>query len=460
MATMPEVNDVQSRVNRTEVHSIVQPASEAEIHQALQQAVKLDVPVSIAGGRHSMGGQQFGTGTLLLDMQQYSGVVHFDRANGLIEVESGIMWPQLIQYLHENQDGQGVTWAVRQKQTGIDRVSIGGSLSSNIHGRGLKFPPFISDIESFKIINHAGDSLTCSRTENAELFSLAIGGYGLFGIVTHVTLRLVPRQVVKRMVEIIAVRNLLPRIEAALEEGFLYGDCQYSIDLEGDEEFHPGVFSCYKPVPDDTPVSEQKKQMAGADWAALYRLARTDKGKAFSQYEQFYLGTSGQVYWSDAHQLSTVFDGYNEAVASKPETEMITEIYVRAESLIPLMVDVRRDFVKHQVDMTYGTIRFIEPDTESFLPWATERLVCIVCNLHIVHTPEGLEKARADFRRIIDRVIEHGGRFFLTYHRWATREQVETCYPKFRDFLAAKLRYDPDRRFQSDWYRHYAGLFE
>lgn len=456
---MPEVNDVQSRVNRTQVHSILMPNTIEAVHSAIEEASRRKISVSIAGGRHSMGGQQFGTDTIHLDMRSFNSIVQFDRVNGLIEVESGIMWPELIRYLHENQDGQETVWSVRQKQTGIDKVSIGGSLSSNIHGRGLKFPPFNSDIESFRMINHAGDHLECSREQNSELFSLAIGGYGLFGVVTHVTLRLVPRQVVKRMVEIIAVRNLLPRIEAAMDEGFIYGDCQYSIDLAGDEEFHPGVFSCYKPVAADTPVPEQKKQMAPSDWAALYQLARTDKAKAFSQYEHFYLGTSGQVYWSDAHQLSNVFEGYNEAVAEKSETEMITEIYVRAESLIPLMVDVRRDFIKHQVDMTYGTIRFIEPDTDSFLRWATERSVCIVCNLHISHTPEGIRKAQADFRRIIDRVIEHGGRFFLTYHRWATREQVETCYPMFREFLEAKLRHDPDLRFQSDWYRHYADLF-
>ena len=456
---MLEVNDVQSRVNRTQVHSIEVPKSTADISRALERAVASSLPVSVAGGRHSMGGQQFMTGGVHLDMCQFDSVVSFDRATGVIEVESGIMWPALIRYLHENQDEAETVWAVRQKQTGIDNVSIGGSLASNIHGRGLRFPPFISDITSFRILDHSGQSILCSREANPELFSLAIGGYGLFGIVTHVSLQLVPRQVVKRMVEVIAVRNLIPRIESVIEEGFLYGDCQYSIDLSGDEEFHPGVFSCYRPVPDETPVPEQRKQMAGSDWAALYRLARTDKAKAFSQYEQFYLGTSGQVYWSDAHQLSNVFEGYNEAVESKPETEMITEIYVRADQLIPLMVDVRRDFIKHQVDMTYGTIRFIEEDTESFLPWATERCVCIVCNLHIAHTPEGIKKAKADFRRIIDRVIEYGGRFFLTYHRWATRDQVEACYPRFKEFLAAKRRYDPEERFQSDWYRHYAQLF-
>ncbi|MEC7351642.1 MAG: FAD-binding oxidoreductase, partial [Planctomycetota bacterium] len=309
---MPLVNDVQSRVNQTEVREIVAPRSVEEIHRALERASEESLAISVAGGRHSMGAQQFGTGNLHLDLSEYRGIVDFDRSRGIIEVESGIMWPELIRYLHENQQGSETVWAVRQKQTGIDNVSIGGSLASNIHGRGLKFPPFISDIDSFRILDHAGNQLRCCRTEHSELFSLAIGGYGLFGVVTHVSLRLVPRQVVKRMVEVIAVRNLIPRIEAAVEEGFLYGDCQYSIDLSGDEEFHPGVFSCYKPVPDDTPVPEQRKQMAGSDWAALYRLARTDKARAFSQYEQFYLGTSGQVYWSDAHQLSNVFEGYNE----------------------------------------------------------------------------------------------------------------------------------------------------
>ena len=65
-----------------------------------------------------------------------------------------------------------------------------------------------------------------------------------------------------------------------------------------------------------------------------------------------------------------------------------------------------------------------------------------------------------DAYSIIDRAIEHGGRFFLTYHRWATRDQVETCYPKFQAFLKKKIEYDPSLRFQSDWYRYYSTLFE
>ncbi len=456
---MPVVNDIQSQLNRTQVHSIVIPRTEEEILEALRRAEQLDLAISVAGGQHSMGGQQFGTGTILLDLREFNAIVDFDREQGLLTMQSGLMWPDLIAYLHSEQPGGQSGWAIRQKQTGVDNVSIGGSLSSNIHGRGLKFPPLISDIESFQLINHAGQTLVCSRQENRDLFSLVVGGYGLFGVVTQVTLRLVPRQVVKRQVEVIAVKKLLLNVEAALEDGFVYGDCQYSVNLEADEEFHPGVFSCYKPVDGVLPASEPTRHMSSSDWAALYRLARTNKEKAFSQYEQYYLGTSGQVYWSDSHQLSNVIEGYIEAVGQTKETEMITEVYVTRENLVPFMQAVRRDFVQHEVDMTYGTIRFIEPDTESFLAWATDRFVCIVCNLHVVHTPEGLAKAQADFGRIIDRVIEYQGRFYLTYHRWATRQQVETCYPQFPEFLQLKLKYDPRERFQSDWYRHYAELF-
>ncbi len=60
---------------------------------------------------------------------------------------------------------------------------------------------------------------------------------------------------------------------------------------------------------------------------------------------------------------------------------------------------------------------------------------------------------------MIDLVIERGGSYFLTYHKFATRAQVEACYPEFPRFLAKKTEYDPEERFQSDWYVHHAGLF-
>lgn len=462
-ATGIEVNDVQSQLNATWVRRIVWPDSLDALQAAIRQAARERIGVSVSGGRHSMGGQQFGFDTVLLDMTGMTRVLRFDRERGLIEVEAGIEWPELIGWLEREQAGDPAPWGVRQKQTGVDEVSLGGSLASNIHGRGLRFPPLIGDVESFVLVDARGVAHTCSRRENAELFSLAIGGYGLFGVIAHVTLRLAPRTRVERVVEIIRVRDFMTRIDQRIADGFSYGDCQYSTDLGSEVEEHPGVFSCYRAVPAETPIAAGQKSLSYGQWIELYRLARTDKRRAFEVYSQHYLSTNGQVYWSDAGQLAGTLDFYHEGVRENAKrqrgTEMITEAYVRRENLIDFLGDVRHDFIEHDVDPTYGTIRLIERDDESFLAWAREACVCVVCNLHVVHTPAGKEKAIADFRRIIDRAIQHGGRFFLTYHRWATRAQIETCYPMFVDFLRLKQRYDPEERFQSDWYRHAKSLF-
>ncbi len=464
-ATQPgvEVNDVQSQLNRTRVHRVVTPRSIEAIQAGLREAARDRRAVSVAGGRHSMGGQQFGTDTILFDMKRFNRVLRFDQARGQVEVEAGIEWPGLIAHLEREQGGKGKPWAFRQKQTGVDAVSIGGSLASNIHGRGLRFPPIISDVQSFVLVDAAGKAHTCSRRENQELFALAIGGYGLFGVIAHVTLRLVPRTKLERVVQVIAVKEFLPAVQRRIKEGFEYGDCQYSTDLNSDAASHPGVFSCYRPVPMDRPIPKAQKQLSRKEWTELYRLARTNKRKAFEVYARYYLSTSGQIYWSDTSQLAGTLDYYHEGLKLLPPdqkgTEMITEAYVPRDELVPFLADVRRDFIKHKVDPTYGTIRLIEKDGESFLAWARESYMCIVCNLHVVHTEAGRKKAVEDFRRIIDRAIERRGRYFLTYHRWATRKQVETCYPQFVEFLRLKRKYDPQERFQSDWYRHYKDMF-
>jgi FAD/FMN-containing dehydrogenase len=460
---MTEVNDVQSQLNPTQVRRVVAPTSIDEIQQELARAARDGAAVSIAGGRHAMGGQQFGTDAVLLDMSRFTRVLRFDRAAGTIEVEAGIQWPALIAFMEREQQGSGPAWAIRQKQTGVDEVSIGGALASNIHGRGLTYAPIVGDVDEFLLVAADGRLVRCSRRENTELFSLAIGGYGLFGVIAHVTLRLVPRVALERLVEVIAVGDFVSAIERRIAEGCLYGDCQYSTDLSSDAARHPGVLACYRPVPRASAIPADQKQLSQAQWTDLYRLARTDKVRAFQVYSQYYLSTSGQVYWSDSSQLAGTLEFYHAGLAQLPPeqrgTEMITEVYVRRDALIEFLADVRQDFLTHGVDPTYGTIRLIEPDTETFLAWALERYVCIVCNLHVVHTDAGRQKAIADFRRIIDRAIEHGGRYFLTYHRWATRPQVERCYPQMKDFLRLKKAHDPQERFQSDWYRHYREMF-
>jgi FAD/FMN-containing dehydrogenase len=165
-----------------------------------------------------MGGQQFGAGTVLLDMRRMNRVIGFDADAGVLEVEAGIQWPELIDYLIRVQRGRSRQWGIVQKQTGADRLSIGGALAANAHGRGLRLKPFVGDVESFVLVGADGTPRTCSRAQNAELFRLAIGGYGLFGAVASVRLRLAPRRALERVVQVIDIDDLVPAVERRIAD--------------------------------------------------------------------------------------------------------------------------------------------------------------------------------------------------------------------------------------------------
>ena len=169
------------------------------------------------------------------------------------------------------------------------------------------------------------------------------------------------------------------------------------------------------------------------------------------------------MYWSDTHQLSTYIDDYHswldhETNAEHPATEIISELYVPRAALSDFLAEAADDFRLNRVDCIYGTIRLIEQDTETFLAWAKQPYACVIFNLHTHHTPDGIEHSAAAFRRLIDMAARRGGSWFLTYHTFGTRSQLLQCYPELPEFLRLKRRYDPDERFQSEWYRHHVAL--
>jgi FAD/FMN-containing dehydrogenase len=411
-----------------------------------------------------MGGQEFGTDTTLIDVRKLNRIINFNPATGIIEVEAGIEWPQLIDGYLARQSGDHPTWGIAQKQTGGDRLTMSGTIAANAHGRGLKMRPFISNIESFVLVDAAGAARTCSRAENADLFRLVHGGYGLFGVITSIKLRLVPRTKVERVVEIRSVETLIAAFEKRIADGFEYGDFQFSIERDSEDFLRRGVFSCYRPVSIDTPIPTEEKQLTDRDWRQLLYLAHTDEKQAFNSYAEYYLSTNGQIYWSDLHQLSIYPDNYHREIDARlhapyPATEMITEINLPRQALASFLGEAREDFRKNDVELIYGTVRLVERDDESFLPWAKQSYACTIFNLHVVHSPTGIRRSTAAFRRLIDMAARRGGSYYLTYHRDATRSQVESGYPQFTEFLRSKKQHDPDERFQSDWYRHYTTMF-
>ncbi|MGA7388384.1 MAG: FAD-binding oxidoreductase [Pseudolabrys sp.] len=342
------VNDIHSQLNPTRVNAVLKPQSAEQLAHIVVSASQQGRTLSLAGKRHAMGGQQFGTDTDLIDMTSFNKIISLDKHSGIIELESGTIWPSIIDYCWNEQRDDPKPWGISQKQTGADALTLGGGLAANVHGRGLTMRPLIQDIESFKLITPEGTEIECSRSSNPELFKLAIGGYGLFGVISSIKLRLMPRTRLKRTVKVMDIDELMPAFEQRIKQGYMYGDFQYMTDSTSPDFLKKGVFSCYLPVDSNEKESErQHRELQIEDWKKLYRLAFTDKGAAYKAYSQYYLSTNDQLYWSDTHQLSVYLDDYhiklNKELGFQDDASlMISEIYVPHKDLTHFMRDVRK----------------------------------------------------------------------------------------------------------------------
>ena len=267
----------------------------------------------------------------------------------------------------------------------------------------------------------------------------------------------------RRVVEVMRADGAAKRFAERIASGFLYGDFQFSVDEKSPDFLRLGVFSCYEPIADDTPITAAK-HLGNDDWLDLLTLAYTDRAKAFQRYADYYLSTNGQTYWSDTNQLSAYLPNYAQKLKEKirdgnESSLIITEIYVPRMDLPDFLAEAAELLRSNRTIVIYGTVRLIEKDDESFLAWAKEPYACIIFNLLTLHTPGGIEASARSFRGLIGLAITRGGSYYLTYHKFAKPEQVMACYPQFKQFLDLKRKYDPTERFQSDWYRYYRKLF-
>jgi FAD/FMN-containing dehydrogenase len=445
-------NDLHSRLNPTLHARVDLPRSPEQVADVLQAAARVGQRVAVAGAQHAMGGQQFASHGWLIDSSAMNRVLHFDPDRGLLRCGAGIRWPALQRFLVEQRDPSGHGWALRQKQTGADDFSLGGALAANIHGRGLDLRPFVDDVEAFTLVTPDGGIHDVRPGRAPELFALVIGGYGMFGVVTDVTLRLAPRQVLCRRVTLLRRDELSGAFDQARAQGAQYGDFQFAIDPDNRDFLDLGVFSIYTPTDG---IADATRHLEPDHWRQLLTLAHTDKSEAFRRYSDFYLSTDGQRYGSDDHQFGVYLDGYHGAIdqcLGHQGSEVITELYVPRDAIGQFLGVLAEDCRRHRTDIVYGTVRQIRAEHETQLRWARRDWACVVLNLHVRHDAAGQRQARADMQRLIDRALQFGGSFYLTYHRHARADQLRAAYPGIDRVLARKRSLDPAGVLASDWY--------
>jgi len=453
------VNDCHSQLNPTMVSEVHFPTTIDAARKLVVRAGNHSRSLSICGARHAAGGQQFLSDGILLDMTKLKGVRHLDSEAGLVTVEGGAIWSDVQAALEQIQSKSPQPWGINQKQTGLNTLTIGGTIGANAHGQGLMLKPFVEDVESLRLIGSDGDIVDCSARRNPELFALVVGGYGIFGIVCDATLRLVPRQKVKRLVQLVDNQQLGKCVADSIGKGFRYGHYQLNINEQASGYLQEGIYSTYEPVDSSTPITGRHKTMERDRWLEIIELVHRDKQSAYESYVKFYESTDGSVNWADIWQNNYYRLDYHKRLGNAQEaTEVLSEIYVPLERLPEFLTQAREHLLAHGCNIIYSTVRFIDKDDITYLPWARQRYACVIFNFHTVHSKEEIDRTMNAWSYLIDRAIAIDGSFYLTYQHVADKKQLLSCYPKFQSYLEMKLKYDPHETFQSDWYRWHKRL--
>jgi FAD/FMN-containing dehydrogenase len=438
------VNDI-TQLNPVQVARVITPRSIEEIVAAVRSS---SGPISIGGGRFSMGGQTAREGTLHLDMRQYDKVVAFSPEKREITVESGITWRQIQHRI----DPHGL--AVKIMQTYSD-FTVGGSLSVNVHGRYIGHGPLISSVKAIGLVLADGSRVEATPRKNPELFYSAIGGYGGIGVITEVTLMLDKNDKVERRTTTMTAsqyrdyfrKNIRDNDKVVFQNADLY----------------PPAFENVRDVSwyiTDKPLTLDERLIpADRTYFWLPRLAAFVSGSSFGKWTREHVFDPvyyafDRVVWRNWEASYDVRELGGEDRSKK--TYVLQEYFIPVDRFDEFVPKMRAVFQAHDVDVLNVSIRHAKPDPGSYLAWAREEVFAFVVYYAQGTSAKDQEKVGQWTREMIDAILSAGGTYYLPYQPHATQEQFRKAYPRAEAFFAVKRKVDPHNRFQNKlWEKYY-----
>jgi FAD/FMN-containing dehydrogenase len=447
----PGYVDDASRLNATKVEEVwsipADPAAaERQLAELLARAKREGLGVSIGGARHSMGGHTIYPGGISVDMLPFNRL-ELNEERNILRAGAGARWAEIVPYL----DARGRSVAVMQSNNSF---SVGGSISVNCHGWQFNRPPIASTVESLRLMRADGTIVKCSRNENAELFSLVLGGYGLFGIILDVELRVVSNQRLRLVQHVVSLEEAVETFDRVVREhpdlSLAYG----RMNIVPDTLFDEVIINVLVPDKGGEPPKLLAKEAGSLRRAVFRGSAESDYGKELRWEAE----TKLQPYLS-----SKVFSRnqlLNEGVEvfqnrSADTTDILHEYFVPRAEVANFVQRLRIIVRERKPNLLNVTIRSVNEDPDTFLRYADQQIFAFVMLYNQPRTPAGEEQMEKTTRLMIDAALASGGRYYLPYRLHAAPEQFERAYPMAREFFALKLKYDPAELFRNGFYEKY-----
>ncbi|MFZ0731727.1 MAG: FAD-binding oxidoreductase [Candidatus Sulfotelmatobacter sp.] len=450
VAKAPLADDI-SRLNATAIHEAWdvpndESTAQSALRELLKQAGSAGMHVSVAGARHSMGGQTIAPGGVRVNMLPLKSM-SLDEKTDVLHVDAGALWANVIPYL----DRRGRSIEVMQSDNSF---TVGGSLSVNCHGWQYGRPPIASTVESFYLMKADGTVVRCSRTENKELFSLALGGYGLFGIILDADLHVVRNERLRLEQVIVPLDSAMASFERKLRERGTPRMFYARLNITRDRMFDDVLINMFYPEQGEIPNLTDPK---------LLRLRRAifrgSVGSAFGKEARWEAETriaphlTGTVF-SRNQLMDESADWYLDH--SDATTDILHEYFLPRDGAVPFLRQARTIIRAHRADLLNVTVREVQTDGDTFLRYADQPMIAFVMFFSQRRTASADRDMEQMTRELIDAALHSGGRYYLPYRLHASADQFRAAYPRRDEFFLLKRKYDPTNMFENEFYLKYA----
>lgn len=447
------VNDA-SRLNPTPVyrHWIVGTDEQSvfieRLRQELKDAAAAKRPVAVAAARHTMGGQSIPRDGTAITMQTFR--CEPDTRAKTYLVDAGTRWHQVISTL----DPLGFSPAVMQSNADF---GVASTFCVNAHGWPVPFGPFGATVRAIKLMLADGTILTCSRTVNSELFSLAMGGYGYFGIILDLEVDMVPNILLKPTFEAMPAEAFARKFTAAIDGDTGVKMAYGRLNVDRDRFFREALMITYRQLP--TPEEGLPRATTIGSLSTMSRdLYRAQVGSELAKRVRWFAETVAAPAVSSG--IATRNSLMNEPVVNlasgdRSRTDILHEYFVPVDRF-PEFLEACREIIPGKIiEFLNVTLRYVGADETSVMAYAPQRRIAAVMSFSQEITPEGEAEMLQLTEAMIDRMIAIGGCFYLPYRLHARRDQVERAYCNTARFVERKLYYDPALLFRNAMWQAY-----
>lgn len=446
---MMRFNDA-SGLNETEGwHHLAPSETTEQLQHAIYLAKKNHTSITVGGARHSMGGQSLPVARKSIAVELPSTPVKISEDKKSYTVGAGTRWQDVTRSL----DAQGLSVKIMQSNNDF---SVGGTISVNAHGWPAPFGPFGSSVKSFSMMLADGSIKNCSRTENKELFSHAIGGYGLFGILLEAELESVPNCAMH------FDNHLLPaadfgeffsrRITDPEKTSLRMAFGRLSLSKNNFLKETSAVFCHEVETNKLTPVKDAG--LAHQFARAVYNIQKgNDFGKSLRWFAESKIGPYVHNQATRNNALHTSVDVFRNS--NGRSTDILHEYFVPPEKFEAFLESCRRIIPDAGPELLNVTLRYLDTDKDSVMSFSPAPRIAAVMLFDQKKTPLAEQQMERMTRGLIDAALEQGGSYYLPYRLHATQEQFQAAYPMAKVFFENKRRYDSSNVFSNSLYLKY-----